>query len=160
MHTSGPHFSVLILEYLTLDYAASIMFFSCIFFSHKICTHQYSTCAYLSFKGIFSTTLPSPNSSWFTYCWPDSFNWNTRKNVLTVFIDLTATISKKVTAPKSRMRLWIGTLGMFTLTGNSEFQSTWISTSLVGTWRSSLSSGSSSVSKASLVMPGSLMMPF
>lgn len=55
-------------NFRVLDYATSTMFFSCIFgffFPHKICTHQYSTCGCVSFKGIFSTTLPSPNSSWF-----------------------------------------------------------------------------------------------
>lgn len=75
-------------------------------------------------------------------------------------MDLTATTSKNDTAPKSKIKLWMGTLGTFTLTGSSEFQSTWISISLVGMSRSSDSSGSSSGSKASFATPESLMIPF
>lgn len=79
---------------------------------------------------------------------------------LTIRSDLTPTTSRKDTAPQSSTRLWIGTLGTFTLTGSSEFQSTWISISLVGISSSSGSSMSSSGSKALFEEPTSVMIPF
>lgn len=50
--------------------------------------------------------------------------YNPKHQNLTIRSDLTPTTSKKDMAPQSSTRLWIGTLGTFTLTGSSEFQST------------------------------------